>query len=179
MKWIQKAKLKKGALSRQLNIPIRRNIPKGKLDRIIRTKTGKSLSLNGKRIRVTPLLKKRVVLARTLKRFRMNKRASMFSLLLGLIMGVIVVMVLIQLVPALVEILDYAQSSQSLNCAGYVDTNLNDGGNYSYNSSIGQKSSMACMGIKLYLPLLILVVLIAVITKIIYDKVEQSSYSPY
>jgi len=66
MKWIQKAKLKKGTLSRQLGIPIRKNIPIMKLNRIIATKTGNKLGS----IRVTPLLKRRAVLARTLKRIR-------------------------------------------------------------------------------------------------------------
>jgi len=109
---------------------------------------------------------------------KMNKKGSMMGLLLGLIMGVVVVMILIMFIPSLTEMLDTAQNSQGLNCVGYIDTVMADG-NYSYNASIGQKSSMACMGIKMYLPLLILIVLIGVITKILYDKGTDQYSSPY
>lgn len=73
-KFIQKAKLKKGSLSRQLGIPIKDNIPVTLLNKILKSKTGQKIrnpTKSGKRvINVTPLLKKRSSLARTLKNFR-------------------------------------------------------------------------------------------------------------
>lgn len=73
-KFIQKAKLKKGALSRQLGIPIKKNIPMTLLNRIIRAKTGAKIqnpTKSGKKvISVTILLKRRSSLARSLKNFK-------------------------------------------------------------------------------------------------------------
>lgn len=73
-RWIQRTGLKKGALSRQLGIPEEENIPitllekirRAEIDTVIRnpTKTGK------RRIKVTRKLKRRAVLALTLKRIR-------------------------------------------------------------------------------------------------------------
>ena len=71
-KWIPK--LKKGVLSRQLGIPEKKNIPITLLNRIASAPIGatiKNPTKTGKRrIKVTSKLKKRAVLARTLKRIR-------------------------------------------------------------------------------------------------------------
>ena len=73
-KFIQKIKIKKGALSRQLGIPIKDNIPITLLNKIIKAKAGDTITnptKSGKRrIKVTRLLERRSLLARTLKRFR-------------------------------------------------------------------------------------------------------------
>ena len=73
-KWIQKTGLKKGALSRQLGIPERENIPITLLEKIRKAPIGSTIrnpTKRGKRlIKVTRLLKKRAVLALTLKRIR-------------------------------------------------------------------------------------------------------------
>ena len=73
-KWIQKTGLKKGALSRQLGIPERENIPITLLEKIRKAPIGSTIrnpTTKGKRlIKVTRLLKKRAVLALTLKRIR-------------------------------------------------------------------------------------------------------------
>ena len=73
-KFIQKIKIKKGALSRQLGIPIKDNIPIGLLNKIIKAKAGDTITnptKSGKRrIKVTRLLERRSILARTLKRFK-------------------------------------------------------------------------------------------------------------
>lgn len=65
--------LKKGALSRQLGISEEENIPPSLLELIRQTPVGttiKNPTQQGKRqIRVTALLKKRAVLAQTLKGF--------------------------------------------------------------------------------------------------------------
>jgi len=70
--WIQKAVKKPGALSRQLGIPVEENIPKTLLEKIAKAPIGaviKNPTKKGKReIKVTRLLKRRAVLALTLKR---------------------------------------------------------------------------------------------------------------
>jgi hypothetical protein len=70
-KWIQKANLKKGALSRQLGIKEEDNIPSTLLDRIVAAKAGdtiKNPTMSGKsKIKVTRKLERRAILARTLK----------------------------------------------------------------------------------------------------------------
>lgn len=70
-KWIQKAGIRKGALSRQLEIPEEENIPVTLLNAIWYAEIGDTIqnpTKSGKRtIKVTRLLKKRAVLALTLK----------------------------------------------------------------------------------------------------------------
>jgi len=72
--WIQKAVKKPGALSRQLGIPIKKNIPISLLKKIRNAKIGSTITnptkTGKRRIKVTRLLKKRAVLALTLKRLR-------------------------------------------------------------------------------------------------------------
>jgi len=73
-KWIQKAGLRKGTLSRQLDIPVKDTIPITLLKAIRDAKTGstvKNPTKSGRsNIKVTRLLKKRAVLAITLKESR-------------------------------------------------------------------------------------------------------------
>ena len=72
--WIQSAIKQKGALSRQLGIPIEKNIPISLLEKIRNAKIGSTITnptkTGKRRIKVTRLLKKRAVLALTLKRLR-------------------------------------------------------------------------------------------------------------
>ena len=76
-KWIPR-NLKKGALSRQLDIPEEKKIPFTLLEKIRKTRIGKRIrnpTKTGKRlIRVTRLLKRRAVLALTLKRLAKKRR---------------------------------------------------------------------------------------------------------
>ncbi len=73
-KWIQKAHLKKGGLSRQLGIPEKDNIPMTFLNKIVKAEKGSKVhnpTKMGKRVvTVTPLLKKRANMARNLKRIK-------------------------------------------------------------------------------------------------------------
>jgi len=73
-RWIQKAGIKKGALSKQLNIPIEKDIPMRLLDKIVRAKAGETITnpskLGKRRIKVTHLLERRAILARNLKRMK-------------------------------------------------------------------------------------------------------------
>jgi hypothetical protein len=70
-KWIQIARPKKGALSRQLGIPEEENIPITLLNKIIKAKPGDTITNPTKRgkkkIKVTKLLERRSILARNLK----------------------------------------------------------------------------------------------------------------
>jgi hypothetical protein len=69
-KWIQKALAghKAGALHRQLGIPKGWTIPISTLEKIKNTKIGYQVIVKDEAITVTPLLKRRVVLALNLRR---------------------------------------------------------------------------------------------------------------
>lgn len=73
-KWIQNAEVKKGTLSRQLGIPEKENIPFTLLEKIRAAELGSTIynptKLGEKKYKVTPLLKKRAVLALNLKRIK-------------------------------------------------------------------------------------------------------------
>lgn len=75
--FIKKAIKKPGSLSRQLNIPIKQNIPSSLLNKIIKAKAGETITnptMRGKRrIKVTRLLERRAIFARTLKGFEKPK----------------------------------------------------------------------------------------------------------
>ncbi len=72
--WIQSALKKRGSLSRQLRIPEKENIPYTLLEKIVKAKIGSTIENPTKKGRrrytVTRLLKRRAVLALTLKRLR-------------------------------------------------------------------------------------------------------------
>lgn len=74
------ANKKPGSLSRQLGIPIKDNIPKTLLNKIISAKAGQTIrnptSSGKRRIKVTRLLERRAIFARTLKSFRKSKGRS-------------------------------------------------------------------------------------------------------
>ena len=73
-RWIQKAKVKKGALSRQLDIPEEEDIPKTLLRKIKQTKSGTYLKnptqVGRKRYKATSLMKRRASLALTFKKMK-------------------------------------------------------------------------------------------------------------
>ena len=73
-KWISKVHMKKGALSRQLGIPLEKNIPFSLLNKIISAKSGDIItnptSIGKRKIKVTRLLEERAILARNLKRMK-------------------------------------------------------------------------------------------------------------
>jgi F0F1-type ATP synthase assembly protein I len=107
----------------------------------------------------------------------MNGKHGQLGLIVGLLMGFMVVTILVTLIPGFVSVIDTAQNSEGLNCNGYTDT-LD--ASLSYNATIGTKSSIGCLAMKLYLPYLILAVLVGLVIKILYDKgTQQQSYNPY
>jgi len=73
-KWIQKALKKKGALHKQLGIPANAKIPKTLLAKIKSAPIGKTVKnptkVGKRKFKVTGLLKKRAVLAYTLRKFK-------------------------------------------------------------------------------------------------------------
>ncbi len=71
--WIQKAGMKEGGLREQLNVPKGRKIPPGVLNQIAEGNIGTHVQYRGKSVAVTPLLKKRAVLARTMCSWRKRK----------------------------------------------------------------------------------------------------------
>ncbi len=78
IKFIAKIGLKKGALSRQLGIPEKKNIPVSLLNKIVGAKAGQTImnpTKQGKRrIKVTRLLERRAIFARTLKKLPRRKK---------------------------------------------------------------------------------------------------------
>lgn len=99
----------------------------------------------------------------------MNKKGDLMSLPVNLLMLFIVITFLVALVPGLVEIIDNAQQSDSLNCVGFkYDGDANNV--LSYNATIGTKSSIGCMAIKLYIPYIVLGVLVAGVALIFYGR---------
>lgn len=91
------------------------------------------------------------------------------GLMVGILFAFLAITMLITLLPGFVNIIDYGKGSNALNCVGYADTDMSDG-NQSYNASIGQKSSIGCLALTLYIPYLVLGILIAIVGKIFYDK---------
>jgi len=79
-RWMQKVREEMerkgtvGALRRQLGVPEGQKIPASWLEKIARAEVGETVSLNGKRVRVTTRLKRRVNLARIFRRYSGRRR---------------------------------------------------------------------------------------------------------
>lgn len=89
----------------------------------------------------------------------------LFSILLATIF-------LIALIPAFTNQVDSGTSySTGLNCAGSAD----------YNSTLGERSAIGCIGIKLFIPFLVLGVLLVFVMKLFgsANQTPQQSYQPY
>ena len=71
--WIDKAIKRKSSLREQLNVPKGHNIPETTLHDIADKQIGSKVTYRGKQYTVTQKLKKRAVLARTLKDFQKRK----------------------------------------------------------------------------------------------------------
>lgn len=102
------------------------------------------------------------------------KSKGQIQIMVGILLGFMVVTMMVTLIPGFVEMFDTAQNSENLNCKGYSDvTNAQ----LSYNATIGTKSSIACLAVKLYLPYIILAVLIGLVLKILYERTAQQQPS--
>jgi hypothetical protein len=68
--WLHKVGMKKGGLRNQLNVPKGKTIPPGVLDKLAEGNVGTHVQYRGKSVKITPKMKKRAVLARTMKSWR-------------------------------------------------------------------------------------------------------------
>lgn len=98
----------------------------------------------------------------------MNKRGGLMDMPMNLMLLFMSVVFLVALIPAFSSIINMAQQSDSLNCAGYVYSG-DAGSVLSYNSSLST-NSIACFAIKLYLPYIVLGVLITGVALILYGR---------
>jgi len=126
----------------------------------------------------TQTLKRENITKFVARKNRMNKKgqaSGLMDLPINLLMLFIAVTFLVALIPAFVELQDMAQQSTSLNCVGYSYYG-NANHTLSYNSTIGTKSSIGCMAIKLYIPYIVLGVLIAGVAIIFYGRNQQPQF---
>ncbi|RLE45196.1 hypothetical protein DRJ16_00020 [Candidatus Woesearchaeota archaeon] len=72
--WIQRAIKREGALSRQLGIPVRKKIPLKLLKRIVRKRVGQKVRTPAGTKRVTALMRRRAILALTLRRIARRRK---------------------------------------------------------------------------------------------------------
>ena len=99
----------------------------------------------------------------------MNKKGQ-FRLLIGLFVAVMIVVAFIALLPLFSTAVDMGMSSASgLNCASASD----------YNATKGESSSIGCLGLRMYIPLIVLVVLIAIISYILYGDNRPQQQQMY
>lgn len=111
-----------------------------------------------------------------MKKLIKNKRGQM-EMMVSLLIFVMVIFVAVAMLPALKTILNTAQQSDALNCAGYC-YNGDCSNVLSYNSTKaagGDTNTLACLAIKLYLPYILLIVLVGGVTKILYSRTTQQS----
>jgi hypothetical protein len=129
-------------------------------------KTKRRSNMNKKTNLIAPMKKK-------------SKKGNLMTLPMNLLMLFITVTFLVALIPGLVEIINTAQQSDSLNCAGYK-YNGDATHALSYNSTIGTQSSIGCLAIKLYIPYIVLGVLISGVALIFYGRTmgdqQQQAY---
>ena len=99
----------------------------------------------------------------------MNNNGNLMSMPINLLMLFITITFMIALIPGFVEMQDMAQQSDQMNCKGfkYEGSSTHP---LAYNDTIGTKSSIGCMAIKLYLPYIVLGVLIAGVAMIFYGQ---------
>lgn len=98
----------------------------------------------------------------------MNNKGQ--QIMVNLLLFVMLIAVLISLIPALSAMLNIAQQSDELNCAGYVD-NGNPNSTLSYNSSLAT-NTLACVAIRLYLPYIVLIVLVGGVSKLLASRLD-------
>lgn len=111
-----------------------------------------------------------------IKQLQRDKKGQMLmKVFIGLFVGFMIIAMLIALLPAFTSLIDIGLGTDGLNCPGYIDADNSDG-NSSYNSTLGTKSSIGCLGLKLYIPYLVLGILIAVVMMILYDRGTQPQY---
>ena len=96
----------------------------------------------------------------------MEKQGQMF--MINILLMFMAIVVVVSLAPAFKTIIDTAQQSDSLNCAGYK-YNGNENHTLSYNESL-DSNAIACLALKLYLPYIFLAVLIGSVSMVLMGK---------
>jgi len=105
----------------------------------------------------------------------MNKHGQ--AIMIGLLVLVMTTAILIAVIPMMKNMLDITKQSNGLNCEGYKY-----GGDathaLSYNSSLNTDQT-SCIAIGLYIPYLVLVVIIAGISKLVMGQLGGQQQQPY
>jgi uncharacterized membrane protein len=108
---------------------------------------------------------------KTITENRKGKKGQV--MIINLLFLLITISVMIALIPQLVTLLNMAQQSDYLNCNGYKY--LGDVNNtLSYNVSL-PSNVLACIGINLYLPYIVLAVLIAAVSRVVLGRITTDS----
>lgn len=106
-----------------------------------------------------------------IREIQLNKNKKGQMIIIQMLFLFMTVAVMVALLPALKSILDVAQQSDNLNCPDF-DYNHNGAigdTKYDYNSSLSTDTT-SCIAIKLYIPYIVLVVLIAGVSKMVYGR---------
>lgn len=101
-----------------------------------------------------------------------NKRGNLMQLPMILIMGMVAIAILVGLLPAIVEMINSSQQSDSLNCAGYT---VPGSPALSYNASY-PTSTMGCMFIKLTPAFMVLGVIFGLVVALLYGRSQADQY---
>lgn len=102
---------------------------------------------------------------------KMNKRGQV--MMINLLFLLMTVAVMIALIPQFNTLLNMGQQSDALNCQGYY-YNGNPNHSLSYNDTL-PSNTLACLGISLYLPYIVIAVLIAGVSRVILGRITTDS----
>ena len=94
-------------------------------------------------------------------------------MIINLLFLLMVVAVMVALIPQFNILLNQAQQSDYLNCKGYY-YNGDVNNTLSYNVSL-PSNTLACLGITLYLPYIVLAVLIAGVARVLMGRITTES----
>ena len=94
----------------------------------------------------------------------MDRKGQGFGIMVQLMILFMVVTFLIALIPGFSSLIDSGLSySSGLNCVGAAD----------YNSTLGERSTIGCLGLKLYIPYIVLGILVVLIARLFYQRAAQ------
>lgn len=114
---------------------------------------------------------KKISLRQDKEKIKMNKRGQV--MMINLLFLLMTVAVMIALIPEFNTLLNMAQQSNALNCAGYY-YNGDVNNTLSHNNSL-PTNTLACLSIDLYLPYIIMAVLIAGVSRVLLGRITTDS----
>lgn len=101
---------------------------------------------------------------------KLGKKGQGVAIMINLMIVFMAVTFLVALIPGFSTMIDSGLSYASgLNCVGAVD----------YNSTLGERSSIGCLGLKLYIPYIVLGVLVTLIGYIFYNRATGGGAQQY